>query len=140
MTSDERAASGETLAFGPFRWLPMQRALLRADEPLRLGSRAREILVALMERAGQVVTKRELIARVWPDTIVEEGTLRVHIAALRRALGEDTDGLQYVENINGRGYRFAATVRQVCPRDVVVSDPVDGAATPLLTIRYRCDS
>ncbi|MEJ1965485.1 MAG: transcriptional regulator [Gammaproteobacteria bacterium] len=102
-TYDLRATSHVALAFGPFRFLPMQRALLRADQRLRLGSRAREILVLLVERAGEVVTKRELLARVWPDSVVEEGTLRVHIAAIRRTLGADAYGLSYVENITGRG-------------------------------------
>jgi DNA-binding winged helix-turn-helix (wHTH) protein len=101
---------GIALVFGPFRFFPLQRIILRAGAPLRLGSRAREILVVLVERAGAVVNKRELIARVWPDTIVEEGTLRVHIAALRRALGE---GGWYVENVTGRGYRFVAPVMHV---------------------------
>jgi DNA-binding winged helix-turn-helix (wHTH) protein/DNA-binding MarR family transcriptional regulator len=80
---------------------------------LRLGSRAREILVALVERAGEVVKKRELMERVWPDTIVEEGALRVHIAALRKALGEGETGMRYVENVTGRGYRFVAPVMRV---------------------------
>jgi DNA-binding winged helix-turn-helix (wHTH) protein len=61
------------LQFGPFRLLPQQRVLLHSNTPLRLGSRAREILFALVERAGEIVMKNELIARVWPDTIVEEG-------------------------------------------------------------------
>ena len=81
-----------------------------ADEPVALGSRAREILVALVERAGKVVKKNELRERVWPDTIVEEGTLRVHIAALRRALGDRGTGSRYVENVTGHGYRFIAPV------------------------------
>jgi DNA-binding winged helix-turn-helix (wHTH) protein len=62
------------------------------------------------ERAGESVRKSELIARVWPDTIVEESTLRVHIAALRKALGDGCSGMRYVENINGYGYRFIAPV------------------------------
>jgi DNA-binding winged helix-turn-helix (wHTH) protein len=101
------------LMFGPFRFYPLQRILLRDGTPLRLGSRAREILLALVEQAGEVVKKRELIERVWPDTIVEEGTLRVHIAALRKALGEGQAGMRYVENLTGRGYRFAAPVMRV---------------------------
>jgi predicted ATPase/DNA-binding winged helix-turn-helix (wHTH) protein len=103
-------ASGMELQFGPFRLLPQQRLLLHSDTPLRLGSRAREILFALVERAGEIVMKNDLIARVWPNTIVEEGTLRVHINSLRRVLGCGKAGVRYVENVTGRGYVFIAPV------------------------------
>ena len=103
-------AGGLELQFGPFRLLPQQRLLLHSDIPLRLGSRAREILFALVERAGEIVMKNELIARVWPNTIVEEGTLRVHVNSLRRALGCGKSGVRYVENVTGRGYVFIAPV------------------------------
>ena len=85
---------------------------MRHGKPLRLGCRAREILAALLERAGEVVNKRELIKCVWPESVVGEGTLRVHIAALRKALGESQAGVRYVENITGRGYRFVAPVKR----------------------------
>jgi DNA-binding winged helix-turn-helix (wHTH) protein len=78
-----------------------------------LGGRARELLVLLAERAGEVVEKGDLMARVWPDVFVEEGTLRVHIAALRKALGDGRDGLRYIENVTGRGYRLIAPVRRL---------------------------
>src|SRR5215468_10685028 len=100
------------LAFGSFRLLPVQRVLLEGDQPIRLGSRAFEILFALIERSGDVVGKEELLARVWPNTIVEEATLRVHIAALRKVLGCDSSG-RYVENVSGRGYRFVAPVTRL---------------------------
>jgi predicted ATPase/DNA-binding winged helix-turn-helix (wHTH) protein len=112
-TYDLQTSRGREIAFGPFRFYPEQRLLLRADAPVSLGSRAREILVALVERAGSIVRKHELMARVWPDVIVEEGTLRVHIAALRKALGDGQDGMRYVENVTGHGYRFVAPWRQV---------------------------
>ena len=98
------------LQFGPFRLLPQQRLLLHSNTPLRLGGRAREILCALVERAGEIVLKNELITRVWPNTIVEEGTLRVHVNSLRRALGCGKSGVRYVENVTGRGYVFIAPV------------------------------
>ena len=63
-----------------------------------------------MERAGEIVKKTDLVARVWPNTIVEEGTLRVHIAALRKVLGDGRAGMRYVENVTGHGYRFIAPV------------------------------
>jgi predicted ATPase/DNA-binding winged helix-turn-helix (wHTH) protein len=100
-------------SFGPFRLLPSQRLLLEADKPLRLGSRAYDILVALVERAGELVTKEELIARVWPNTFVDEGSLRVHMAALRRVLGDGQAGNRFVATIPGRGYRFVAPLSPV---------------------------
>jgi DNA-binding winged helix-turn-helix (wHTH) protein len=83
-TDDLQSLGGQEIAFGPFRLNPQQRLLFRGDKPLRLGNRAREILVILVERAGEIVNKRELMGRVWPNTIVEEGSLRVHIASLRK--------------------------------------------------------
>jgi predicted ATPase/DNA-binding winged helix-turn-helix (wHTH) protein len=101
----------EVLIFGRFRLDPVQHVLYEGDRPLRLGSRALEILIALAERCGQVVSKQELIARVWPKTgAVQDATLRVHIATLRRALGDGERGTRYVENISGLGYRFVAHV------------------------------
>jgi predicted ATPase len=109
-----KSASGpsaaSSLSFGPFRLFPAQQLLLEDDKPVRLGSRALDILTALVERAGKLVGKDELIARVWPDIFVDESNLRVHIAGLRRALGEGQAGNRYVVNIPGRGYRFVAPV------------------------------
>jgi DNA-binding winged helix-turn-helix (wHTH) protein len=105
-----QASSGAAVAFGPYLLLPLQRIVLRDRTPLRLGSRAREILVALVERAGEVVEKRELLRRVWPGMVVEEATLRVHINTLRKALREGEAGVHYVESVTGRGYRFVAPV------------------------------
>src|SRR5882724_2251084 len=110
MTVNMPASHETAIAFGPFVLNPVQRVLLRGDRPVRLGSRAREILICLVERAGTVVSKNELIKRVWPQTVVEEGTLRVHIASLRKTLGEGRAQRRYVENVTGHGYRFVATV------------------------------
>ena len=79
--------------------------------PVRIGGRALDILTALVERPGELVSKRELISRVWPDTVVEEGNLKVNMAALRRALGEGPGAAQYIATVIGRGYRFVAPVR-----------------------------
>jgi DNA-binding winged helix-turn-helix (wHTH) protein len=98
------------MAFGPFHVLPNQRLLLEQDRPLHLGSRALDILVALVERAGELVSKGELMARVWPDTFVDEGNLKVQIAALRRALHDGQDGHRYISTVSGRGYWFVAPV------------------------------
>jgi len=100
----------DSISFGPFHLFPAQHMLLEAGEPVRLGSRAFEILVALVERPGEMVSKRELVARVWPDTVVEEGNLKTHIAALRKALGDGRNGNRYLVNVPGRGYSFVAPV------------------------------
>jgi predicted ATPase/DNA-binding winged helix-turn-helix (wHTH) protein len=100
----------ETFAFGSFRLIPAQRMLLEDGKPLRLGSRALDILVTLVEGAGETIRKDRLIARTWPDTVVDEGALRVHVAALRKALGDGRAGKRYIANNPGRGYSFVAPV------------------------------
>src|SRR6202012_3501629 len=82
------ASTEPTLRFGPFRLLRARRILLEGTTAVRLSGRAFDLLLALVDRAGTVVDKRELIALVWPNTVVEETNLMVHIKALRRALGE----------------------------------------------------
>jgi DNA-binding response OmpR family regulator len=81
------------IAFGPFRLLPTQQLLLRAGRRVHLGSRAFEILVALVDRPGVVVSKAELIARVWPNTVVEESNLKVQVAGLRQALSDGREAI-----------------------------------------------
>jgi DNA-binding winged helix-turn-helix (wHTH) protein len=102
-----------TFSFGPFHLIPVQRLLLEAEQPVRLGSRALEILIALVERHGELVAKEELMTRVWPNVFVEPSNLTVHITALRRALGDGLKGNRYLINIPGRGYRFVAPVSTV---------------------------
>ena len=103
-------SSDQAISFGPFRLVPSQQLLLEDGKPVRLGSRALDVLIALAEHANEIVSPRDLIARVWPNTVVEEGNLRVHIAAIRRALGDGQAGKRYVLNIPGRGYRFVAPI------------------------------
>ena len=105
--------TGGAFSFGPFRVLPMQRRLLHGDETVLIGSRALDILIALVERAGELVAKDELMGRVWPNTFVEPANLTVHIASLRRALGDGRDGNRFVVNIPGRGYQFVEPVTLV---------------------------
>ena len=88
----------ETFVFGSFRLIPAQRMLLEDEKPLRLGSRALDILVTLVESAGETIGKDLLIARTWPDTVVDEGALRVHVAALRKVLGDGRAGKRYIVN------------------------------------------
>src|SRR6266853_559766 len=99
------------ISFGPYRLLAAQRLLLEGDKPVRLGSRAFDILTALVERAGEVVGKEELIARAWPKTFVEDANLKIQVSALRRALGDGQGGRRYIATIPGRGYNFVAPVR-----------------------------
>jgi predicted ATPase/DNA-binding winged helix-turn-helix (wHTH) protein len=101
---------GDAIDFGPFRLLPTQRLLLKDDKPVPLGSRAMDILIALVERPTELVSKEELMARVWPNTFVEPANLTVHISALRRALRDGRDGNRFFVNIPGRGYRFVSPV------------------------------
>jgi DNA-binding winged helix-turn-helix (wHTH) protein len=96
------------ISFGLFRLLPARRLLLEGDRIVRIGSRALDLLIALVERPGELVSKPELIAKVWPHAIVEEGNLKVHVAALRRALGDGQSGNRYISTITGRGYCFVA--------------------------------
>jgi len=103
-------SDNRTISFGPYRLLPAQQLLLKAGKPIHVGSCTLEILIALAERAGEFVSTEELIARVWPNTFVEEGNLRVHIAALRRILRDTQAGNRYVANVPGQGYRFIAPV------------------------------
>jgi DNA-binding winged helix-turn-helix (wHTH) protein len=98
------------LSFGPFRLLSTQFLLLEGDKPVPLGSRALEILIALLERRGELVSGQELAARVWPNIFVEPITLRVHMSALRRALRDGQNGTRFIINIRGRGYCFVSSV------------------------------
>jgi predicted ATPase len=100
------------ISFGPFRLLAAQRLLLEGDNPVRLGSRAFDILAALVERPGEVVGKKELIARVWPKTFVEDVNLKIQVSALRRALGDGQGGHRYVVTVPGRGYNFVAPISE----------------------------
>ena len=97
-------------SFGPFRIAPHARLLERDGLPVPLSSRAFDLLCLLVSRAGEVVSKGELIARAWPDVTVEESCLRFHITMLRRTLGDGQGGERYVVNIPGRGYCFVAFV------------------------------
>lgn len=98
------------ISFGPFRLLRTQFLLLEGDKPVPLGSRALEVLVALLERHGELVSKQDLMARVWPNVFVEPANLTVHMSALRRALRDGRDGNRFIVNIPGRGYCFVASV------------------------------
>ena len=131
--STSPAAGYSMLAFGLYRLDPVRHVLSHAGKPVRLGSRALEILLALVERAGQTVGTNELLARVWGNSVVEPGTLRVHIAALRKILGSGKSGVWYVENVSGRGYRFAAPVAylQAMPDSAAADASASRAPAPV---------
>src|SRR6266550_2239740 len=127
MDADDSARMHGGVSFGPFRLFVGERQLKKDDEPLQLGSRALDTLIALVDRAGEVVTQGELISRIWPDVTVEEVNLRVHIANLRKALGDGREGVRYIVTVPGRGYCFVAPVTAAAPqssrpREAAVSD------------------
>jgi predicted ATPase/DNA-binding winged helix-turn-helix (wHTH) protein len=101
------------LRFGPFELNVAERSLKKANQVIPLGGRAHDILIALLENAGEVVGKAELIARAWPDVTVEEGSLRVHLSALRKALGDGQFGNKYIANVQGHGYSFIAPITRL---------------------------
>ena len=97
----------EEISFGPFR-LDLRRPELRRDgQPVRIHRRALGILCALAEAKGEIVGKDQLMARLWPGRVVEEGNLHVHVSALRKSLDEHGDGHSYVVTVPSRGYRLA---------------------------------
>ena len=104
--------SAMRVLFGPFELNIGERSLKRAGEVVPIGGRAFDILAALVDKAGEVVSKVELIAKAWPDVTVEEGSLRVHLSALRKALGDRRFGTRCIENVQGRGYCFVVPVKR----------------------------
>jgi DNA-binding winged helix-turn-helix (wHTH) protein len=98
------------LRFGPFELSIGERVLRRDGRALPVGDRALDILAYLAGRPGEVIAKQELMDHVWSDVTVEEGSLRVHVAAIRKALGDGQFGHRYIANIKGRGYAFVGTV------------------------------
>ena len=98
------------LRFGPFELSISERVVRRDGRVLPLGDRALDILTYLADHPGKVIAKQELIDHIWPDVTVEEGSLRVHVAAIRKALGDGQFGNRYIANIKGRGYSLVGTV------------------------------
>lgn len=98
------------LSFGPFELLRDRRMLLRDGVAFHLGDRALDLLIYLIERPGEVIAKKELMDHVWSNVTVEEGSLRVHVAAIRKALGDGQFGDRYIANVQGRGYCFVGSV------------------------------
>jgi predicted ATPase/DNA-binding winged helix-turn-helix (wHTH) protein len=140
-TSDDpplHQAFQRALSFGRFTLDPTRKLLLDDGRAVRLGGRALDLLIALVERAGDVVSHDDLYARVWPSTVVEESSLRVQMSSLRKALGDNQGDTRYIASLPGRGYRFVMSVTQrrgaTAPSKVAiaVAAAVAGAMPPRL--------
>ncbi|WP_260928604.1 transcriptional regulator [Novosphingobium sp. 9] len=129
MADSDSQAQGESMAFGRFCLHPAKRLLTRDGAPVEIGGRSFDLLMALAEQPGRVLSKRELLKRVWPDVVVEDGSLRFHMAGLRKLLGEgagsdkDADGPRFIATQVGVGYAFVAPVLRT-------GAPAAEAATP----------
>jgi DNA-binding winged helix-turn-helix (wHTH) protein len=110
----ERSPPEASLEFGRFRVLLRRRLLVADGVPVALGTRAFELLLALLEADGRLVSKGQLLARIWPGIAVAEENLKAQVCALRKALGEDRD---FIRSEHGRGYRFTGAVRSNSGRD-----------------------
>src|SRR5258708_4951619 len=132
----------EVISFGPFRLYPSERVLKKADQPVKIGSRAFDILLVLVQHAGEVVGHKELVAKVWPGVFVEEVSLRVHIAALRKALDTGEAGARYLTHARGAArfvelgplsapHLLAGTVASAFGLPVQSQDPIPGLVAHL---------
>jgi len=114
---------GERLAFGPFCLTPRERLLTRNGQPVYVGGRSFDLLVVLTEQPGRVLSKRELLKRVWSDVVVEDGSLRFHMAGLRKLLGDGEGGARYIATQVGVGYAFVAPVERLGASGTAVPPP-----------------
>jgi DNA-binding winged helix-turn-helix (wHTH) protein len=126
MNDHRHSLQEEVLSFGPFSLFVTGRQLKRADEPVPLGGRAFDLLIALAKRAGEVVSYNELISIAWPNVTVYDGNLRVQIAALRKALNDGEAGARYISNVAGRGYCFVAPVSNSATWPTTAEGNADG--------------
>lgn len=117
-------------SFGPFRLIGSKRLLEKDGEPVIIGGRTLDLLIALVAHAGEVVSVRELITLIWPNVTVEEANLRVSISALRKLLGDGRDGARYIVNVPGRGYMFVAPVRTESQEDAAEEGNASSLARP----------
>jgi predicted ATPase/DNA-binding winged helix-turn-helix (wHTH) protein len=116
----------ESYAFGPFELFPGRREFLKDGIQVPIGGRPFDVLTTLVRQGGSIISKRELMAQVWPGFVVDDANLKVNVAALRRVLGDDTGQPRYIATIIGRGYRFIAPI-----------GPPGGKGTPALAARER---
>ena len=141
MDRNVKPPRADLLCFGPFTLCMTKRLLQREGVPVHIGSRALDILIALVERAGEVVSNRDLIAQAWPGITVDESGLRVHITGLRKALGHGQGAARYVINIPGRGYSFVAPIDPVSTPAIEAAPPapkaVDASGCHSLPMRLK---
>lgn len=140
----------KAFVFGPFRLLADRRELMAHGVPVPVGQRAFDILLLLVRRHGQLVTKDELMTEVWPGIVVEENNIQVHVSALRKMLGAGGDAQRYLLTIPGRGYRFVAPVECLSadqPNTSTTAAPEQAAAlaaaesrTPSNNLPYQLSS
>jgi predicted ATPase/DNA-binding winged helix-turn-helix (wHTH) protein len=123
-----QSATEQILSFGPFRLSLARRVLLRNDQPVRLSARALDILVALAEAGGHVLSNRELEAAAWPNARVDETNLRVQLSGLRKALGEQQGEVPYIINVPGRGYRLGVAVDRLATAAPLAAAPASASA------------
>ena len=132
MTTHKVEQLPRSFAFDTFVLIPERQLLLRGETPVRIGGRALDILAALVEHPGEVVTKRELLAKVWPGNArPKRGNLKVNMTALRRALGEDATSRQYIATV-GRPRFIALSLRSMPPDRprALFTDAIEGKAQP----------
>jgi predicted ATPase/DNA-binding winged helix-turn-helix (wHTH) protein len=120
------AQARDVISFGPFSLIASERLLTRDGVPVELGARALDVLIALVARPNEVVSKKDLLDRVWPDVTVEESSLRFALAGLRKALGDGQDGARYITTLAGRGYCFVAPISRSGGQPHVESAPAAG--------------
>ena len=134
--ASQSGTGGGAFAFGPYCLHVERHLLLKGEEPVPLGSRALEILIALLERAGELVTKDELFARAWPNIAVDESNLRAQVAVLRKALCDDGSDTNYIVAVPGRGYRFIGRTSLVglgtVSREPARRNNLPGRLTPVI--------
>lgn len=115
-------------AFGPFCLDPAERLLLRDGQPVPLEPKVFDTLVLLIKNSGHLMEKSELISKMWPDAVVEEGSLTRNISTLRRILGDGENGFRFIETVPRRGYRFVASVTESSADTRDVSSEKQGGA------------
>jgi len=125
--------------FGPFRLEPGEHLLLRSDHPVSLAPKPFDLLVFLVQNQGRLVSKDQIMQAVWRDSFVEEANLTVWISVLRRTLGDREGGLQYIETVPKRGYRFTAQVREGTTPELVTAQGDTAIAAPLQELHFGAD-
>ena len=133
MVAVKQEKAARCYEFGPYVVDVAKSVLLRDGEIVPIGLKAFEVLLALIQHQGEVLTKDELLKEVWPDTVVEENNLARTISALRKALDDHLDAPQYIATISGRGYRFVAGVREIAKGGEAFGEQVPGRFNKQLT-------